>query len=580
MRRALAWALAVALARGEQTESPRLPLISSEEHLNAALAESPLLLVFFYRRLDHPNGATPRPDAPVDDLTVGVEGGQGTVRLAAEVATLASSFKNLVAAVDCGQTPQICADRRVTMTPAFKLWSKEQGRFTRYTGPQDRGALATFLRRKLVANAELEQPPPAGADGAAQRGQAAQAKPPSSMGMVGTCLALGLYALAVASDVASVLGVPNELVISGVVLGALLCGLLFVCLCGVRPEGRRRKQRVAILRGRLVTFDGGSGWLVSPTCNDLKHAAELASELPAVLLVGPLSPAGTRLRREQRLALEAVAMKVGARGYRCLLLDCPPRVEAVGESVAAVAAACEWLRAPPDGSRTVRARVGALGIGEGGQLLARAVRLAACPFDCVVAFELCGEQAAVAAARVAAVTSAPKAPKGRGADKVQPPAGAGGAATLLAAAVGEVGALASGARCPVQLHIDLLDGPLGGTADGLLPGSDREADARLYAAARLRASGNALASSNAPVGGSSRLFLYGVPVDGGAGSAYDEAKAIAELAGGAVAEERGAAEEGEALPLLMLLQPDGRRELGKGYIWMRASAFLYVHLAR
>jgi hypothetical protein len=34
-----------------------------------------------------------------------------------------------------------------------------------------------------------------------------------------------------------------------------------------------------------------------------------------------------------------------------------------------------------------------------------------------------------------------------------------------------------------------------------------------------------------------------------------------------------------AAPLPLLLQPDGRREVAKGYAWMRLAAFLHIHLA-
>ncbi|KAG8469362.1 hypothetical protein KFE25_005817 [Diacronema lutheri] len=590
-------ALACASAQAE----PKLPTFSTEERFAQALIESPLLLLFFFHaRLP------PAPDAgsgagggagerPSEDS---VDGGMATIKLATEVASLAGAFPGHVAAVDCARLPRVCAERLVSTTPAFKLWSN--GRFTRYTGSLDGRSLGAFLLRKLSAQPSTlpasRASEPAGGGGGG--------------GVVRAWAAVGVQAWALAARVAPLLGARPELLLAGGAASAVLCGLLAVYAMGIRPRSRRARRARAQACGAHVQFDGGSGWFVTPGC-----AADAAAvggdgggggggaQLPAVLLIGPLAPADKRLRREQRAAVERIALKLSARGMRCLVLEPPDGgAAALGSAVATIAAAADWLRHTPDahGARpAVPSRVGAVGMYDGGRILSRAARLGKCPVDCCVIFELAAREDALDAATIAAVTSAPKHGKARGGGG----GGGGGVddgrAAVLASVLAEVDALSSGRRVAVQLHVDVLDGPLGIGAAAQGPPSAamsaRHVDVRAHVAAKLRAAG---ASLQTGAGGSdglgcsgstSRLFVYGEPhapaADRGGGGGHDDG---ARTDGGRTAGEWTAehahcpllARSAHAAALPLLLQPDGRREVAKGFAWVRMAAFLNFHLAR
>lgn len=533
-------ALQLVLGLGLVSGRPPLLALETEGSFAQALVDAPLLLIFFYKR----DGED-------------VEGGAATLKLAADVEALGEAFPGHVAAVDCARLPGVCAQRLVTVTPAFKLW--RNGMFKRYTGPQDGLALRSFLQRKIGG------PQPAGG-----RPSRPEAGPAGRRTTASVLLACAVSAYGVVAMLAELLGLSAPVLLTAIVVVGVLWGLFAVYLLGVH---RRNPNVLRVQRnGEPVSFDGGSGWLVLPGA--AAGRASVAAEMPAVLLLAPLARTDKGLRKQQRAACERVAVRLGARGFRCLLVDMPPHASALGQAVATIAAAVHWLRHAPDSSGTrsaVPARVGAIGIGEGGQLLARAARLGACPVDCCVLFELGGQAAADAAATVAAVTSAPR-PSGKAGGAR---AGSGGAVAVLSAALTELAALSSGSRVPVQLHFDLVDGPLSGRADGALAGSEREMDARAHAAAKLRAAGAALGGSGAPGPSTSRVFLYGEPqrqAQPEKGSA-SEGDADADLLSFAVDSAHSA-----ALP--MLLQPDGRRELAKGYAWMRMLPFLHFHLAR
>lgn len=538
-----------ALAQGAETSAPdargQLPTLDTEERFASAVAAAPVLLVFFFRRVDADGGASGERFG-----AEGVEGGMATVQLAADVASLARSFPGHVAAVDCARLARLCAERRVVSTPAFKLWS--EGRFTRYTGSLAAPALAAFLRRKLGSEAAGRGEAPAGAPDGLPPARAASAPRPRST--VGGLTATLLSAYALLSEAAPLLGLTPPLLLAASALGALLCGLLAVCACAPRGQGAagRRVQR----SGHAVSFEGGSGWLVIPGA--AADGPGALAELPAVLLLGPAQPADGAARREQRAALERIAVRLGSRGFRALLLDAPSPSASAPQAAAAVAAAARWLSQPPGGGGSP-ARVGCVGLCEGAALLSATLRSGGCSLCCAVLLELCAH-------------AQPQAAHAR----------QGGSVALLSAALGELGALAAGSGAPVQLHVDLVDGPLGGGSAGAAAGSDREADARAHAAAKLRAMGKGIGEHGA--GGAAaqrtcRLFLYGEPPPHDEAAGEAEQPLPAALAEAALHAQGG--RSAAALPMLlpMLLQPDGRREADKAYAWMRALAFLSFHLA-
>lgn len=540
-----------------------LPLLTSDELFASATSAVPLLLLFFFRSITDGGGDSGGDRGDGDGGGDGggdeLEGGAATAGLLSDMRALASRFEGLVAAVDCAHVPRVCARRRIVETPTLKLF--RTGKYSVYTGKRDLASVEAFLRRKLLGleseagrvAAQAASAGPNGMNAAADTArEAARTKSGSSAARPPEDAPAGWarWAIDIAREIwaGRMLSDTHGLMLLGGTVCTALCTLV-ASACALRLN-RARARSVARLGGRVVDFDGGCGLLTRARGPGV---GEEDTELPAVVLVGPAAPSARPAQLAQQAALEALAARLGACGFRVLSLELGPHA-LIGERIAGLIAAAQWMR--QDGA----GRVGALGVGEGGALVARAARLAACPFDCCVAFEL-----GAADTRLEAGSGAP-----------QP------ALAQLSAAIAELGALGAGARTAVQVHIDLLHGPL--SADrppaSAAEGKQREADTCAYAAAKLHAAAAKLRpSSPARNTSGSQLFVYGLAAPGADAEALAAClDALEEDDDADLPERDDAAAELEPWPLL--LQPDGGREVAKGYALKRAVGFLHQHLTR